>query len=307
MNKIIVILLIILVIILLNPSSTDNFENINTNMGNHLADYYYYLFLSILQKKDFKYNESPYTFLKSLPTYIPFDDNIDIYNKLSDNNIKYDDYKDYAWLSFWECKNKNSEIIHSIMKPLMNKIIKTALIENQLKKNVSNIIIHFRCADTPFIKSHHYHFQRYQYFKDILDNLKNQTLNDNLNSITILTSNKWLSNEKQQKTCSIYVLKLKEYLESIGYSVNIDDTGDNLDDFAKMFFAPVIISTHSSFSFMSGYFGEGIYRQPTFIINDEEQCTDCGDFVYKGYNIKHQDIDDYHNINKVSELLNKKN
>ena len=77
-----------------------------------------------------------------------------------------------------------------------------------------------------------------------------------------------------------------------------------MDDFAKMFFAPVIISTHSSFSFMAGYFGEGIYTQPTFIINNEEQCTDCGDFVYKGYNIRHDHIDNYHNIDQVSELLN---
>ena len=69
-----------------------------------------------------------------------------------------------------------------------------------------------------------------------------------------------------------------------------------------MFYAPAVISTISSFSFMSGYFGNGIYIQPSMMQNDNESCLDCNN-PYKGYNIPHNKVSEYHNVDEVYKLL----
>jgi len=275
----------------------ETFENINENIGNYLSAYYHNLFLSILNKKDFIYKSSNSLFLNKLPTNIPCDKYSDIRDKLLAENINYNDYEKYESTSFWELKNKKSETIHSIMKPVMHKIIGDSLIESGLKCESNNIIIHFRCSDTPFLRSHHYHFQKYKYFKDALSKY------DNTN-VLILTNNKHGSTEEQQKSCDIYTNRLAEYIRSIGYKVTVE-SGTNIDDFTKLFFSrDGVISTGSSFSFMAGYFGNGKYSQPTVTDrNNIEQCTDCSDFVYKGYNISHSDVKDYNNIEQVYRLL----
>jgi hypothetical protein len=51
------------------------------------------------------------------------------------------------------------------MKPLINKILDETFQKCGLKKDVYNPIIHFRCADTPFIKGNGYHLQYYSFFK----------------------------------------------------------------------------------------------------------------------------------------------
>jgi hypothetical protein len=258
------------------------------------------LFISILQQQDFVF-ESPSNspFLNKLPKKIPFKENAYIYDALSKNNITYDGYKSYEAVAFWEFRNQNSEIIHSIMKPVMHDIIGNALMDSGLKPDKNdNTVIHFRCADTPFEKNFHYHFQRYPYFTDALEKINNEN-----KTILFLTNNAHLSNDQQKETCNIYVKKLTEYLEKNGYTVSIK-SATNLEDFATMFFAPAVISTSSSFSFMSGYFGNGQYIQPTFFnAQYEEQCTDCGDFILKGYNISHRDVEDYHDIDTVYKLL----
>jgi hypothetical protein len=299
--KNIIILSIILLYIFLIFYITnyyEYFENINENIGNYLSDYYYKLFLCILNNEDFTYKVSNFTLLNKLPTFISIYKYNDIYNKFKSENINYEDYRNYESVSFWELKNKNSEKIHFIMKPVMNEILENAINLSNLRTSVDNVIIHFRCADTPFLKSHHYHFQKYIYFKDALEKI-----NSSNRKIIILTNNKHNSTLQQQESCDIYVKKLIEYLESLDYTIVVD-SGTNLDDFVKMFFAPAVISTSSSFSFMSGYFGNGIFIQPSVTDkNNNEQCLDCGDKILKGYNINHKDVDDYNNIDNVYKLL----
>ncbi len=52
---------------------------------------------------------------------------------------------------------------------------------------------------------------------------------------------------------------------------------------------------------MSGYFGNGIYIEPNTMFGDNE-CSDC-ETEYKGYNIPHDKVNDYHNIDEVYKLL----
>jgi hypothetical protein len=137
-----------------------------------------------------------------------------------------------------------------------------------------------------------YFFQKYKYFKIALDRLPHY------DKIIILSCNTHLSNEDNKKSCNKYVELLKEQL--IKYNPVIE-CGTNVDDFISMFYAPAVISTLSSFSFMSGFFGNGLYIQPNYMENEEE-CNDC-ETDYKGYSIQHKDVNDYHNVDEVYKLL----
>jgi hypothetical protein len=274
----------------------ENIGNIKENIGNYLSSYYYELFISILQQKDFEFIiNSNSLFIKDLPTKIPYINHSYIYDILQNNNITYKEYINNDPNAFWELNNKKKEIIHQTMKPLMYTIIENALLKSNLYKKVYHTIIHFRCADTPFIRHNTYHFQKYKYFIDAIEEIGNKT-------IILLTNNTHLSNENQQTSCNIYVSKLSHYLETNGYTVSIQSES-KLDDFATLFFAPAVISTSSSFSFMSGYFGNGKYIQPTYYFNNKEICNECSSFIYKGYNIKHEDVINYHDIDNVYKML----
>ena len=160
-----------------------------------------------------------------------------------------------------------------------------------MNKSDAYPIIHFRCADTPFIKSGFYYLQKYEYFKKILRQYS-------YNNVTILSCTDHLSNEKNRETCQGYVKLLKNELKDFNPLIKC---GTNVDDFVSMFYAPLVISTQSSFSFMSGYFGNGIYIEPNTMI-DNKECSDC-ESQYKGYNVPHTEVEDYHNIEDVYLLL----
>ena len=104
--------------------------------------------------------------------------------------------------------------------------------------------------------------------------------------------------EKNIESCNKYAEHLKAQLNNYNPEIKC---GTNVDDFVSMFYAPLVISTQSSFSFMSGYFGNGIYVEPNSMYMNKE-CSDC-ETEYKNYNIPHNMVDDYHNIDEVYKLL----
>lgn len=280
--------------------SCENYENISVDIGNNLSHYYYKYFISILKKEDFNYiNESLFGnnkesknknhFIDSFPKKIEFDP--EIYELLKKNNIEYEKYKDVMSVGFWTTESKEKEKIHFIMKPFMNKIFDETYRKLKLNKTNPYPIIHFRCADTPFIKSGFYYLQKYEYFKRILSQYS-------YNNVTILSCTEHLSSEQNKKTCQGYVNLLKNELKDFNPVIKC---GTNVDDFVSMFYAPLVISTQSSFSFMSGYFGNAIYIEPNTMINNKE-CSDC-ESQYKGYNVPHSEVEDYHNIEEVYLLL----
>ncbi len=112
-----------------------------------------------------------------------------------------------------------------------------------------------------------------------------------------------LSNKQDQDACASYIHHLSSYLESLGYKVIIQ-CKTNVEDFADMFYADAVISTGGSYSFMSGFFGMGKFISTEHIL-DKATCTtnECNDIFVRGYNIMHEDIDSYHDIDKVYALL----
>lgn len=284
---IILIVLILLFVLISKVNSNESFENVTIHIGNVFSAYYYRYFMSILKKEDFNY-ENNEKFIDLFPKFIPF--NEEIFNKL--NDIQYENYENYEDFAFWTSDTKEKQKIHSIMKPYINKIMSDTFVKNNLQKEVKYPIIHFRCADTPFVKHHQYYFQKYKYFKDALDSLPK------FDEIIILSCNSHLASEENKNSCNKYVELLTNELKEYNPKIQC---GTNVDDFISMFYAPAVISTQSSYSFMSGFFGNGTYIQPNFMNNNEE-CSTC-ESDYKGYSIEHNIVNDYHNIDEVYKLL----
>jgi peroxiredoxin family protein len=301
---VIILLLLINILLLIKLKIKENFDNIALTIGNEMSLYFYYLGLSIINKEDFNYtyginnkDMKDYFFFNSLPNFIKYDHD-DIYNCLISNNISYENLA--APYSLWELNDDKTYYFWVCMKPLVHKILDETFQKVGLKKEVNNPIIHFRCADTPFNKWFGYHFQYYSFFKEALDQIYIKT-NKKYNYVDIMSCSFHESNEKTQKSCKIYSESLQNYLKEIGYESNII-CDSNIDDFATLFYAPAVISTSSSFSFMSGFFGNGIFISTEF--NEGKLCKSCKDVVIYEKNLMHNLVDDYNDTDNVIRLLN---
>jgi len=317
------IFLLINILLLTIIKIKENFDNISLDIGNEICFYFCNLGLSILQKKDFNYvlgnlgiNMKEYFFFDSLPSFIKYEYD-DIHNCFISNNITNEFISKIFISATWSVNNDKLYHFWNCMKPLIHKILDETFQKCLLKKSVNNPIIHFRCADTPFIKQDGYHFQYYPFFKEALNQIYIKT-NHKYNNVDIMSCSFHKSNKEKQDSCKIYSESLQRYLKEIGYESSIV-CNSNIDDFATLFYAPAVISTSSSFSFMSGFFGNGIFistesiegkicnESGTYIPAknvEDKVCNSCKDFTIYGYNLMHNLVDDYNNTDNVIRLLN---
>lgn len=304
-----VLILFIILIKLFKPQKIESF-------GNELSTYFHDFGAALLNKEDFilykQYDDIP--FFRNLPKVLKYDDHTDLYEKMI-NGRNGKDKLDNTFINkytcstcLWENHNTKIEFFWLCMKPYVYKIINDALIKDNLKNKIDYAtVIHFRCADAPINRHKSYHFQKYIFFKEAIDNIKNTTNVYNTNNkILIMYNNVHRSNDNNKNACNVYAEELKKYIENLGYSVDIHSES-NIKDFATLFYAPSVISTGSSFSYMSGFFGgnkfisAGHYTE----INLDTKCTDCDDseWLIKDYDINHKEIKDYYNTEEVINLL----
>lgn len=298
-----ILILIFIFLYLKFKEDLEYFENVNLDIGNALCVYFYRLGISILKKEHFHNDNyfgdlySNHFFFKSLPQFIKYEYD-DIYNDLTSKNITHNNFSNQPDYSVWEIKSKSQYDFWVCMKPLIHQILDDTFKKCELVKNVNNPIIHFRCADTPFIRQEGYHLQYYSFFKDSIDKIKIK-LKKQYDTIDIMSCSFHRTGKIQQESCSNYVKSLQDYLYEIGYQSNIV-CNSNIDDFATLFYAPAVISTHSSFSFMSGFFGKGTFMITEFHKNKE--FIQAENTLY-GYNLMHELVNDYHNTDNVIGLL----
>jgi len=156
-----------------------------------MSSYFYKLGLSILKKEDY-INDNHYGnaynnhfFFKSLPQFIKYEYD-DIYNCLTSKNITYNNFSNQLDVSIWELMNNQRHDFWNCMKPLIHEILDDTFKQCDLVKNSENPIIHFRCADTPFIKQDGYNFQYYSFFKKSLEKISTK-LNKKFNKVDIMS------------------------------------------------------------------------------------------------------------------------
>lgn len=276
-------------------------KNISADLGNRLCLNFTHMLQSFLKKEDYRPEKTDIPFLKDFPT-IPYDSSI--HKKLIKKNI------DLSYLEFfakdpslWSIEEKKREETWDIIHKIVHNTLDEMFRKNGIVKEVKYPVIHFRCSDVPFIKHFHYHLQKYSYFKDSLEEIKKTMKYDTVILVSCSFHN---AGKDNQEKCNIYIDSLKSYLESIGYKVIVQcDT--NVDDFATMFYAPAVISTGGSFSFMSGYFGNGIFISEGHYQEGKEdtKCKTCRSWLKSGYSIEHKDVKDYYDTESVIEKLKK--
>jgi hypothetical protein len=266
------------------------FENTKEDIGNYMSKYFYYYAISICKKEDFQYPPHKDTLLKYLPTTIPFRE--DLQQAFQEKGITLEKIKNIHDDYLWECREPWTMNLWNILKPVIQPLLQDAIQKSGLVSEPKNII-HFRCADTPFIKHVSYHLQRYEFFKESLEKVEGK--------ITLMNCSTHRSGKYDQEACSKYITLLSKYLKSLGYSVETQ-CKTNVEDFADLFQAKRVISTGGSFSFMSGFFGKGIFKT-----TEHSSCNspECESIFVRGYNIPHEEVESYHDVDQVYTLLTK--
>ena len=304
-----VLILIFLIILIYH------YDNQKIDIGNDLCKYFYNLGLAILQKQDFnnkfKYDFKNHFLFESLPNYIKYEFD-DIYNCLNSKGIKYENFSKEKDFSIWAIINSEQLNFWQCMKPLVHKILDETFIKCGLEKKVNYPVIHFRCADTPFIKLHYYHFQYYSFFTDALEKIFNK-INKRYDKLYLMSCSFHKSSNNNKKSCNIYTNSLQDFLKEKNFDTQVICSSP-LDDFATLFYAPIVISTGSSFSFMSGFFGNGEFITTSvendfwgIPINHLSITKFENDTVLYDYNLTHNKVNDYHDTNFVINLLKNKN
>jgi hypothetical protein len=166
MKNIIIIIFILLYFInkntLYNYKNIEYFYNSPSQLGNTICSYFYDYALSICNKTDFNTNIYNYDIIKYLPTYIPF--NNELYNKLNENNITIQMINSKYSMCFWHCDEEWIYNLWNILRSIIHNILNKSIIDSNLQNNIKYPIIHFRCADVPFIKHNQYYLQKYSFF-----------------------------------------------------------------------------------------------------------------------------------------------
>lgn len=280
----------------------ENFENIPENIGNVLVGYFHGYSVSICNQTNFTHNiESSSDIIKYLPTNITFDP--ELYSKFNNSNITLEKLTQTEVVALWHCDKDWIIDLWTILKPKIHSILSDALSKSGLSSIHNKYpIIHLRCADVPFSKHRQYFLQRYDFFKDALSRVD---FSNNPDKTVVITScSTHLSWEREQESCSKYVKNLMDYLDSEGYNC-ITQCKTNVEDFVDIFYAPFVISTGGSFSFISGFFGDGEFVSTEHKEENKSTCnnSNCNRVFIKGYNISHSVVDSYYDVDSVYKLL----
>jgi len=269
------------------------------SIGNRMSDYFAGVGLAFYDGHDYNddnnYNDVNHPLNKYMPQVVKFDPELQSELKKSLSPQAIDVVRDYKGkTASWVVVNDDVYQFWKIMKPTVKKMLSDLFDKLEMNKNVKWPIIHYRCSDVPFWRMRHYHVQRFQYYKDTLNEIKNKGVN--IKKITIMYNSSHQSGNENKEACDNYIDMLREYLSSMDIETEINSE-TNVEDFAQLFYAPAVISTGGSFSFMSAFFGDGI-----FITAPSEPIKNCDkncDFIKKEYNIEHEDVISYHDIDEM--------
>lgn len=261
------------------------------NIGNKLAVYFFRMGLAWSKNETFVWNgeDAETDFFKHLPRSVP--------PPPSDEIIIPDpEYKELHVTGVWRINTHRLKMFWDSMKPYVHKYTHEALVKsNFFEKRKEELlpVIHFRCSDFPFDRCSEAHFQKYSFFKNVLKSR-------NIHKVKLITCNRWNSDRAKEDACKTYFDLLVDELSPYAkiYPVFCRDV---LEDFAEMFYAPLVISTGSSMSFMAGYFGNGQLITGGHVDESypNDECLICDG----SYDLFHRDVENYYDTEKVHQQL----
>lgn len=283
---VIVIILLLLVEKKKKYVFVDETEPLNRSIGNFMSDLFFQIGNSWSKGETYTWKDKDKArneFYKNLPEVYPVPKGANIPSYTSHED-------DAPSVSAWTVDTDEGKKFWNAMKPYIHDILDEAFIKSGLRIYQSNPIIHFRCSDVPFNRQPWYHLAKYNFYKKALDGYS---------KVDIMSCNTHISSSKEQEMCKKFADLLSKELEPV--KVNLV-CGNYIEDFAKMFYAPLVVSPGSSMSFMAGYFGHGkLITTGHFKEGTASECKVCeGD---KSDVLLHADVPDYYNVDEVNKML----
>uniref|UniRef100_A0A6C0DRI6 Uncharacterized protein n=1 Tax=viral metagenome TaxID=1070528 RepID=A0A6C0DRI6_9ZZZZ len=286
------------------------------SIGNKIIDYFFKMGLAFAKGENFVYelpcyldNKDNIFLLKNLPNNLDINDDVRYcFKYIHLDRVFGENYgfvRDWDYANLWELTNNDRLQFWTFIRPIANRLLNLILPSYQIENKLENFpIIHFRCSDVPFIRHGFYHFQRYQYFIDSLNELSKKGVD--VSKVYLMHSLTHESSPENMAAATIYILSLAKFLESHNYIVEL--VSQNVEsDFIAMFYAPAVISTCSSFSFVAGFFGNGLFITEGHYNEDEDglisQSVCYAPFIKKGYSVNHKRIVDYYDTESVIKIL----
>ena len=279
------------------------------SIGNVLVSYFSGIGVASLQHTSFDIsnidsNFSEIPILRTLPRVL---DQIE----LLDQKMKHVSYEGaisssptfakYPYISCWEIHSVERIKFWLALKPLANFLLHNMFLLNNIQPIVRHPVIHFRCGDVPFLRHGLYKFAKYSFYLDALNEFKENGIDTS--KVYLMFSNGHGTDWRLKEKSTEYATDLKRCLNEHGYPVEII-SNSNIEDLSIMFYAPGVISSCGSFSFIGGLFGVG-----KFIMNDHSDFPGMKDlpseynFIKQGYTINHSEIADYYDTSTVIRRL----
>lgn len=296
----IISLLVIISLFAFSETEDNRPNHVKMNIGNFLCMYFFEMALAFLDGKDFHYKP---TSLKALPTMIPFDS--EVKKNLEQHNFTieelHNEEKKHTMAGMWYISNSRRHLFWKILKPKVNSVLNEMFRQMGLVTRHEHPVIHFRCSDVPFARHNKYMLQNFAYFRNVLEKTG---VRDKDHEIIIVSCNDYRAGRKEQNICKNLIHHLQGYINGLGYRT-LTKCGPNMEDFAFIFYSPLVISTGGSFAFMSGFFGNGEFYSEGHVSPDNkgETCGDCNEWMITGYSITHNQVPDYYNIDEVVRKL----
>ncbi len=183
----------------------------------------------------------------------------------------------------------------------MRPIIKAFYKQNLPIQQVNVPVVHFRCADAPFIRHPCYHLTK----ASTVDWMAEKIIERGYDEVILLSCNKHQS--KLINNCGAFADFYTQVFSEHGIKVT-RKCGKVLQDFATMYYAPILISLNSSsYSFMAG-----IAKDPHNYITSNMGVESGGiykkqvqaDWLFASEQpLMHCEVNDYSNTTEVTTKL----
>lgn len=204
----------------------------------------------------------------------------------------------------WEDNQDAYVTYHALVRSVGQRIVRNALEKIGYKKEVSYPVIHYRLGDVPFVRNMGHHINKYAYFLWALEKAGVSDWEDK--TVLIVSSNKHHANTLLKTASDYYLQDFLSFLQEHGYNP-IVQSESVLEDFATMVYAPILISSGSSYSFMAGMATTGTFLSSSvgredkidhsFITN-----TNC-EWMCPFSPVLHGDVVNYFDLNVVFKQL----
>ena len=185
------------------------------------------------------------------------------------------------------------------MRPVIQQTMQPLLVGGGSSHDV---IIHFRCADTPFARQRAYKLLRYSWYARALGRINLASVS----KIAIMSCTQHKAKQAQKQACQKYALLLAEQVRHMVPHATVELRCDSIDaDFSTMAQAPVLIASISSMAIMAGLVSSGVTiipscsrKNPYHMIPERWIVVDSTSLA-----LEHADVVNYFDTERVHQQL----